>query len=84
MAACGLTLGVFTRPVWPILMFGLGGIGAAVVVYAFYDFFANHIEHNLFPFEIIILAFLLMPGLIVGVAIAYVVSRLRGYDTNSV
>ena len=80
MAVCGFRLALFTRPVWPIVLFGLGGIGAAVVANAFYDSFANYIEHNLFPFEIVILAFLLMPGLFVGVVTAHIVNQLRKVD----
>jgi hypothetical protein len=77
MIACGLALGLFTRPLWPMVLFGFAGISAAVVAYAFYDFSVNHIEHNLFPIEILILAILLMPGLVVGVTSAAAVNRLR-------
>jgi hypothetical protein len=77
MAVGGLALGCRTQPAWSTALFGLLGIVAGVMANATYDLLVHHIDHNLFPFEIVILATLLMPGLMVGVAIAYVVNRLR-------
>lgn len=44
----------------------LGGICLGVIANANYDFYARNVDHNLFPFEIVIWAFLTVPGVIVG------------------
>jgi peptidoglycan/LPS O-acetylase OafA/YrhL len=68
MAAFGFAAGRRMRSAWPTVLFGFGGIVAGVVANAAYDSVANHRDHNLFPFEIIMLAVLIMPGLILGMA----------------
>jgi hypothetical protein len=48
---------------------GLGGICLGVIANAIYDMYANNIDHNMFPFEIIVDAYLIMPGVLLGFAI---------------
>jgi hypothetical protein len=62
MGALGLALGKRARFAWPIVLFGFVGIVVGVLANAIYDAAANHIDHNLFPFEIVIAAVLIMPG----------------------
>ena len=69
MAALGFATGQRARFAWPVALFGFVGIAVGVVVNAIYDAAANHIDHNLFPFEIVISAVLIMPGLIGGTAL---------------
>jgi len=40
-----------------------------VVANAIYDSNVNKIDHNMFPFEIIMDAFLILPGMLLGFAI---------------
>lgn len=77
MAAGGVALGCRRQPIWSTALFGLLGIVAGVMANATYDLLVNHIDHNLFPLELVIDAFLLMPGLMLGVASAVAVKRLR-------
>jgi len=56
--------------VWTIGLFTFAGICSGVLAYAMYDGVINHVDHNLFPFEIAIDAIFAMPGLISGLVLA--------------
>ena len=77
MGTLGFALGKRARFAWPIVLFGFVGIVVGDVANAIYDAAANHIDHNLFPFEIVISAVLIMPGLFGGTALKANVSDSR-------
>jgi hypothetical protein len=68
MSAIGFALGRYASVTtgWTIGLVTFGGIAAGVVMNAFYDSQVHHVDHNLFPFEIAIDSFLVIPGVIVG------------------
>src|SRR5262249_40387775 len=76
-AAFGFALGRRTRSMWSAVLFGFGGISVGVMTNAVYDSVVNHIDHNLFPIEIVISTVLIMPGLIGGVATAHSASQQK-------
>jgi hypothetical protein len=60
-----------------IALFVLVGICLGVIAAAAYDLAAHGIDHNLFPIEIIFDAFLVMPGMLSGLATAWWVRCYR-------
>jgi hypothetical protein len=51
------------------------GICVGVIASANYDFEINHIDHNLYPFEIVVAAILIMPGMLCGLAMRAIKKR---------
>ncbi len=65
-AIFGFVLG--RRRASPILVAvsAFGGVCLGVIANAIYDFEVNNIDHNLFPFEILLGAILIVPGMLCG------------------
>jgi hypothetical protein len=69
MTAVGLVLGFFGNAV-AIMLFSICGICVGAIAFATYDLVVHHVDHNLIPFEIVVDGVLLVPGTVVGVAVA--------------
>lgn len=69
MVVCGAVIAMWGH--WlAILFFAAGGLFVGVMATSLYDGVINHIDRNLFPFEIAIDGVLLLPGMAIGVALA--------------
>ena len=58
-------------PGWPVGAFLFAGIVCGVFVNAIYDGFFHHVDHNLFPLEIVFLVAFAMPGVLAGLLLAW-------------
>jgi peptidoglycan/LPS O-acetylase OafA/YrhL len=79
MSALAYPLGHAARESpWGVGLFTLVGISGGVFINAIYDGVAHHVDHNLFPVEIVFLAVFAMPEVIVGLAVGWLTrSRAR-------
>src|SRR5580704_10789346 len=84
MSVSGFALGRYatTTNYWPIGLCTFAGICGGVLLNSIYDFQVHHVDHDLFPFEIVIDSFLIIPGMIGGVAIARSVDEDRRANAN--
>jgi hypothetical protein len=71
MFVVGLVLGRFASPKKIIGVFLFVGISVGVFAFASYDSFANGVDHNLFPVEIIVMSISGIPGLLAGQALSW-------------
>lgn len=71
MLAASFLLGRVAVSGWPIGALVFAGICAGVLANAIYDLIVNHVDHNLFPIEIILMTTLALPGVIAGTALAW-------------
>jgi hypothetical protein len=69
------SLGQLVTPVWIVGPFVLAGICGGVVANAIYDGVIHHVDHNLFPFEIVLMSVFAMPGVMAGLTLAWFMRR---------
>ena len=66
-------------PGWLVGAFLFAGIGGGVLMNAIYDSLVHHVDHNLFPIEIVFLVAFAMPGVLAGLLLAWLRRGVRDF-----